>query len=266
MELGEKLLRARQEAGLSQRQLCGDEITRNMLSLIEHGTARPSMDTLKYLAARLGKPVSYFLDEDVIASPNQQVILDARRAYASGDWATARLLLENYRPNDSVFEWEYRFLLAMTTLSAAEAALEEGKNIYARQLLEGAEECCAHIPGVQRQRLLLLGNIQGADLDEICCRLPSLDGELLLRSRAAMAAGNWKRAARLLDATEDPALPYRNLLRGQVCIALEEYREAAAYLHNAEEACPKETAAMLELCYRELGDFKMAYEYACRQK
>ena len=34
MELGEKLLQARQEAGLSQRQLCGDVITRNMLSLI----------------------------------------------------------------------------------------------------------------------------------------------------------------------------------------------------------------------------------------
>ena len=34
MELGEKLLRARQEAGLSQRQLCGEEIPRNMLSQI----------------------------------------------------------------------------------------------------------------------------------------------------------------------------------------------------------------------------------------
>ena len=53
MELGEKLLRARQEAGLSQRQLCGDVITRNMLSRIEHGTARPSMDTLQYLVGRV---------------------------------------------------------------------------------------------------------------------------------------------------------------------------------------------------------------------
>ena len=32
MELGEKLRLARLEAGLSQRALCGDEITRNMLS------------------------------------------------------------------------------------------------------------------------------------------------------------------------------------------------------------------------------------------
>ena len=69
MELGEKILQARKSAGLSQRQLCGDVITRNMLSQIEHGTAKPSMDTLKYLASQLGKPISYFLEEDLDTAP-----------------------------------------------------------------------------------------------------------------------------------------------------------------------------------------------------
>ena len=69
MELGEKLRRARMEAGLSQKQLCGEEITRNMLSLIENGAAKPSMKTLQYLAARLGKSVSYFLEETAVLSP-----------------------------------------------------------------------------------------------------------------------------------------------------------------------------------------------------
>ena len=81
MELGEKLRQARQDAGLSQRQLCGDTITRNMLSLIEHGTAKPSMETLKLLAARLGKPVSYFLDEEALTSPNHSVMESASRLY-----------------------------------------------------------------------------------------------------------------------------------------------------------------------------------------
>ena len=53
MELGERLRQARINAGLSQRQLCGDEITRNMLSQIEHGTCNPSVSTLCYLAKRL---------------------------------------------------------------------------------------------------------------------------------------------------------------------------------------------------------------------
>ena len=39
MELGQKVKQARLELGLSQRQLCGDVITRNMLSKIENGEA-----------------------------------------------------------------------------------------------------------------------------------------------------------------------------------------------------------------------------------
>ena len=35
MELGQRIKQARLEAGLSQRQLCGQRLTRNMLSLIE---------------------------------------------------------------------------------------------------------------------------------------------------------------------------------------------------------------------------------------
>ena len=84
MELGEKLLCARQEAGLSQRQLCGDVITRNMLSQIEHGTARPSMDTLRYLASRLGKPMSFFLEEDVVTSSNLLLMQQARNCWKAG--------------------------------------------------------------------------------------------------------------------------------------------------------------------------------------
>ena len=84
MELGEKIKQARLEAGLSQRQLCGDTVTRNMLSQIENGYARPSMDTLRIFAARLGKTLSYFLEEDAVLSPNQAVMARARAAYDSG--------------------------------------------------------------------------------------------------------------------------------------------------------------------------------------
>ena len=79
MELGQKIRQARLEAGLSQRQLCGDEITRNMLSQIENGSASPSMSTLRFLAERLGKSVSYFLEEQAVTSANQQLMNDLRR-------------------------------------------------------------------------------------------------------------------------------------------------------------------------------------------
>ena len=97
MELGEKLRLARLEAGLSQRALCGDEITRNMLSRIENGAARPSMKTLRFLAARLGKPVSYFLEEDTVCSPNQKSMTTARRLFDGKDYAGAMQALAQYR-------------------------------------------------------------------------------------------------------------------------------------------------------------------------
>ena len=70
MELGQLLRQARLDAGMSQRELCGDRISRNMLSQIENGTARPSMDTLQILAARLHKTVGYFLEKGHPAMKN----------------------------------------------------------------------------------------------------------------------------------------------------------------------------------------------------
>ena len=264
MELGEKLRQARIEAGLSQRQLCGDAITRNMLSQIENGTAKPSMKTLQYLAGRLGKSVSYFLEEEPAVSPNQGVMESARRLYDAGDCAGAALVLAGYQEPDPVFDREKQLLWVLVHLDLAEQALEEGRAPYAQTLLEkaGAETVyCSE--ALERRRLLLLGRLPG---HIVSGRLPSLDGELLLRAEEAMAAGDPQRAARLLDAAEDQRSPRWCMLRGEVYITNKEYQNAARCFHGAEEAYPLETAQKLELCYRELEDYKRAYEYACRQK
>lgn len=60
MTMGERLRRAREEAGLSQRQVCGDQITRNQLSQLEHDRVGPSVENLRYFVGQLGRPVSYF--------------------------------------------------------------------------------------------------------------------------------------------------------------------------------------------------------------
>ena len=54
MKLGEKIRLARQNAGMTQAQLAGDFITRNMLSQIENGLAMPSLQTALYIADKLG--------------------------------------------------------------------------------------------------------------------------------------------------------------------------------------------------------------------
>ena len=136
MELGEKLRLARLEAGLSQRALCGDEITRNMLSRIENGAARPSMKTLGCLAARLGKPVSYFLEEDTVCSPNQEIMTAVRQLFDGKDYAGAMRALAQYRAPDEIYDRERQLLEILVRLHLAEEAIGDGREPYALELLE----------------------------------------------------------------------------------------------------------------------------------
>ena len=264
MELGEKLRLARLEAGLSQRQLCGEEITRNMLSQIENGSARPSMKTLQYLAARLGKTVSYFLEETAVVSPNQQVMAEARGRFDAGHPAGALEELEAYRGPDPVYDREQALLRILCQLDLAEQALEEGRSVYARQLLEQLEVSSVYCAdSLQRRRLLLLGQ---AGMGPVSPQLPSLDGELLLRAGEALAEKEALQAERLLEAMEDHSAPRWQLLRGECALLQKDFSAAAPYFHRAEGQFPEETAPKLEACYRELQDFRRAYEYACKQK
>ena len=56
MEIGEKIKTLRNQRRMTQTALAGDQITRNMLSLIENGSALPSLSTILYLAERLDIP------------------------------------------------------------------------------------------------------------------------------------------------------------------------------------------------------------------
>ncbi len=230
MELGEKLRLARLEAGLSQRQLCGEEITRNMLSQIEHGTAQPSMKTLQYLASRLEKPVGYFLEDGVQPSG-------------------------------------YQLLEGISLLAEAEDAIAQEKFLYARQLLERAEKAFREAPfDLERRRLLLLGRLPGENLIPLCEALPGLEEELYLRAEAALVREDPDRAEALLAAAEERESPRWNLLQGKTLLLKKQYATAIPYLQRAEEGYPKEIAPLLEAAFRELGDFQKAYFYACKQR
>ena len=266
MELGQKLKQARLEAGLSQRQLCGDEITRNMLSQIENGTARPSMDTLRFLAQRLGKTISYFLDENTVLSPNQAVMEQARAAFGRKEYDRALSLLNEYRQPDDLFDWEMALLAALSSLELAEQAAAREQLPYALRLLEQAAQFGAATPyfdaSLARRRLLLLAQIN----PDKAVFLPADDRELLTRARMALDAGDVTRAAQYLDAAEDRASSLWNLLRGRAFMGQAQYHEADACLRAAEAAFPAPCAALLEQCCLAREDYKGAYEYALKQR
>ena len=264
MELGEKIRQARQEAGLSQRQLCGEEITRNMLSLIENGSAKPSMKTLRYLAGRLGKSVSFFLEETAVLSPNQEVMTVVRQLYDTGRFPEADRELEHYRAPDPVYDREAEILRVLIRLELARDAIRQERFLYAADILKQTPVSTAYLAeDLNRRRLLLLGSIPG---NPAASQLPSLDEELLLRASEALAEKDLTRAAHLLGAMEHRDRPQWHLLQGNIALQQQKWNEAAAQLQQAEAAFPQEVSPLLEICYRELGDFRKAYEYACRQR
>ena len=268
MELGEKLRQARLEAGLSQRQLCGEEITRNMLSQIENGSARPSMDTLRYLATRLGKSVSYFLEEQAVVSPNQAVMGQLRTLFANCDWAQLRKALETYRAPDPVFDGEYWLIAMLTGMALAEQAQAEGKAAYALTLLQQAEQAAERTPydtpALKRQRLLLTYRADPASARTLAEQLPEGTEKLLLRGQAALDGGDPMRCGVILDAAVFREDARWRFLRAEAYLALDSYADAIEHYRAAEGAYPRRAAEKLEQCYRELEDYQQAYHYACK--
>ena len=266
MELGEKLRQARLRSGLSQRQVCGEEITRNMLSQIEHGACNPSVSTLCFLARRLGLPVSYFLEEEGVVSSNGSCMEKAWAAFEAGDASGALGGVEQYRGPDALFDREYHILMALVLLRLAETSAESGRQVYARQLLSQVQELesvLPWLPEVRQRRLVLqvrLGDAVPAEM------LRSLDDQLLIHASVALDAGNLTRAAGFLDACDDrDAAPWL-LLRAKVYMAQSEYAAGAKLLQELEKNDPETAIPLLEQCFSALGDYRLAYYYACKQR
>ena len=75
-----------------------------------------------------------------------------------------------------------------------------------------------------------------------------------------------RRGTHLLEAMQRRDSPKWMLLRGEAYLAENAYQNAVLCLRRAEDAFPEEVIPRLEHCYRELGDYKQAYLYACKQK
>lgn len=255
MTMGQRILRARQEAKLSQRQLAGGEITRNMLSALEHDTANPSVATLRYLSERLGKPISYFLGEDQQPVDGYDILTSARAAFDAGEYRRCTELLAEGEPG-AVIAREWRLLILLSQMRLAEQAIDEDRLPYARELLKRVAAERAACPYFTDDRTLAL-LMARCGMETV---LPDDDGALLLRAERALADGNPEGAIRYLEAADHRDVPQWHCLRGECAFDVGDYQTAADHFHHAEASYPLNER--LEICYRELGDFKMAYYYA----
>jgi len=262
MTMGQRILRARQEAGVSQRELAGEEMTRNMLSALEHDAANPSVATLRYLSEKLCKPISYFLGEDVIAGADAGRMELARTAYRKGEYQAC---LDLTKQIGEVFRTEAGLLRALSLLELARVAVEQSRIPYAKELLaQCAEEAegTPYFPAIRRDWILLMAM---TDDGRSLRQLHNEDEALLLRAQRALAEEDPARAEALLEAVENRGEDW-HFLRGEIYYHKKEYENAIACYHRAEAFMPEQTGKRLEICYREAENYKMAYYYATRNK
>ena len=129
-ERGKRIKEARLAKKMTQSEVVGDFITRNMLSQIESGTATPSVKTLEYLAQVLDIPISGLMpgndDNDGFSyiSPILSKFLTAKEYYLSNEFKSCISELKSAENTGSLTD-EYQALLALAYLGLAKKFADE---------------------------------------------------------------------------------------------------------------------------------------------
>lgn len=240
------------------------------------------MSTLEFLAAGVGKPVSFFLEEDAVFSPNLAVIRKAREQWAAGAPEEALETLKAYRVGDEIFDPEYYLLFSLVCCRAAERAATAGKIPYAEALLTQsilAGEKTIY-PTPRHKAMVLSAWLRREDPEEFTSRMETLEQELsgtwgdklaLLFARRSLLDGDNPEVRSILGKIPEES-PEKALLLGESYLAERSYGPAAEAFLRAEQLLEVEDGDLrlvyerLETCFRELEDYKMAYYYAAKQK
>ena len=83
------------EAGLSLGQVARGDISRTAIYFVETGKAKPSLETLKLIAERTGRPLDYFLVSPILEDrPSSVALIEIERLLASGENVGAAALGE----------------------------------------------------------------------------------------------------------------------------------------------------------------------------
>lgn len=130
VELGKRIKEARLARKMTQADVVGDFITRNMLSQIESGTANPSVKTLTYLAKVLQLPVNYLLpdeletfdDSDNAVLKDFEALNKMKNAFRRGDYTAAAEIAAPFAAEDSVIYDEACAVLARAYLELAKGS------------------------------------------------------------------------------------------------------------------------------------------------
>lgn len=279
MHIGEKIKQLRLSKLMTQSDLAGTHITRNMLSSIEHGTALPSLPTAMYLAERLNVPVGYLLagEDESFFYRKMTHIGNIRRAFAAGDYAGCLALLSAFGEER---DDELALIDAECEYGLAREALEAGRLRPAAAALDRAlaatKGTTYHVAWL-RERIAVCFRYLSAISSTLVSDV--LDAEEIERARAfGDITVEYVMAIEALEKYPEMAQEFlqrhRHSLYAQRITALlmmreENFREAQTVLEGllAKDELTfgillYEVFGDLERCYRKNDNYKRAYEFS----
>jgi transcriptional regulator with XRE-family HTH domain len=96
--VGERIRRLRLERGLSQSELGQPRLSKGFISQVESGRSRPSPESLRFIAARLGVPLLALLPGVEVSNQRAFLLRAAGAALAAGQPVQATALLDEAEP------------------------------------------------------------------------------------------------------------------------------------------------------------------------
>ncbi len=280
MNIGERIRELRISKLMTQSELAGDHITRNMLSCIENGSANPSLSTILYIAGRLNVPAGFLLAEegDEIVYRKISNLSNIKRAYTAGDWRGCRNLCFSGCPEP---DDEIGLLLASCDAGIAAEEFWNGKLrsscrffdealSYAEKTIYPTDDVEATARVYFRYMERISHTLYSDMLDEekpltLCAASPLV---AYLNALDALDCGDLARAEVFLTLADAESFEHTHV-RARLMMAEGDYRGAEKLLLQLLKAAkplkPVSLYAVLcemENCCRENEDFKGAYTYA----
>lgn len=279
MNIGEKIKKLRTAKLMTQSELVGNEITRNMLSRIENGSANPSLETICYIAGRLNVSPGFLLaeegDEQIYFKHSE--IVGIKKAFMNEDY---RICRDICLKSDSVEDDEIQMILSECNLAIAKEEFFRGNLRTACEFLDQAIECCEktlyrtdYIVGEVGLYFRYMGQISATlssntiDEEEVNV-YPALTNAFC---RYMLSFEYFEEHGEMGDwmQRESSKSAYTLHLSAKMCMREGNYTQAYDQLHEIlrdEISFPEPMLYFifcdLEVCCRETQDFKGAYEYS----
>ena len=281
MNIGDKIKKIRTTKLMTQSELVGSKITRNMLSRIENGAANPSIDTVYYIAERLKVSPGYLLadENDEMIFKKHSDIVGIKMAFMNEDYRICRDICMTSESQD---DDEVQMLLGECNLAIGKEEFYNGHLRECCEYLDEAIEGCgktlyrtdyilASAAVCFRFIRLISAAISSNLIDENEVNIyPAMTDELcryLLMFERISGAEDVADAEIMNIGKSDS--PYVLHLIAKKMIRSGEYAKARETLFSvlkSEYTIPQPVLYFvfsdLETCCREVEDFKGAYEFS----